>query len=73
MNHPSPRPDKDRFSGGLRHYHRAGGQPQRTWDDWVEGSPAEGKRRRNWWKIIGWAIGLMALAGIIAGLIIELR
>ncbi len=68
---PSPEL-QDRFSGSLRHYHRTVAAPQRSWDDWVEGSKAKRKNGRNWLKVSGVAFGLLALGGIIAGLVIEL-
>jgi hypothetical protein len=74
-NHPSDEPFK--FSGNLRHYHRSGAQRQRTWDEWVEGpssNPHSAKNpSKNWLKIIAILIAGLALAGVIAGLAIELR
>jgi hypothetical protein len=69
-NFPSEQPD--RFSGSLRHYHRSGSQTQRSWDEWVNGDLAKTRRSRNWPKLIGITLGLLALAGIIAGLLVEL-
>jgi hypothetical protein len=69
-NFPSEQPD--RFSGSLRHYHRSGSQTQRSWDDWVDGDLAKKRRSRNWPKVIGITLGGLALAGIIAGLLVEL-
>jgi hypothetical protein len=69
-NFPSEQPD--RFSGSLRHYHRSGSQTQRSWDDWVDGDLAKKRRSRNWLKLIGITLGVLALAGIIAGLLVEL-
>lgn len=63
---------QEKFNGSLRHYHRAGAPAQRSWDDWVEGSAIERKSRLNWLKISGITIGLLALGGIITGLVIEL-
>jgi hypothetical protein len=64
----------DRFSGSLRHYHRSGSQTQRSWDEWVDGDLAKKKRRsRNWLKITGITLAVLALVGIIAGLMVELR
>ena len=73
MKFPSPRHENSRFSGSLRYYHRAGSQAKRTWEEWVDGTPPTAKRSRNWWKISGYVIAALALLGIIAGLIIELR
>ena len=61
-----------RFSGNLRHYHRTGSQTQRSWDDWVDGAAAKTRGSKNWLKIIGIVVGVLALSGIITGLIIEL-
>jgi len=72
MKH-SPSPDEhSKFSGNLRHYHRSSAQRQRTWDEWVEGPSSKVRTPRNWLKIIGITVGVLALAGIIAGLVIEL-
>ena len=73
MNRPPDSSDRNRFSGSLRHYHRAGGGKQRSWNEWVEGSPDDRTQSRKWGKIIGVSLALLALGGIIAGLIIELR
>lgn len=73
MMRPPDSNNANRFSGGLRHYHRAGGGDQRSWDDWIEGDGFERKKRRNWWRIAGVFLAVAALGGIIAGLIIELR
>ena len=61
-----------KFSGNLRHYHRSGSQTTRSWDDWVNGTPVEVKPKSNWPKIIGITTCVLALGGIITGLIIEL-
>ena len=61
-----------KFSGNLRHYHRSSTNTQRTWDEWVEGPSSKPRQSRNWLKIIGITVGVLALMGIIAGLIIEL-
>ncbi len=70
---PSHPPEvQAKFSGNLRHYHRSGAKAQRSWDDWVEGTSARPKGSRNWMKITGIVVGVLALTGIIAGLVIEL-
>ncbi len=70
-NFPSEQPD--RFNGNLRHYHRSGTQTQRSWDEWVDGDLAKTRRsRKNWPKILGIILGVLALGGIIAGLLVEL-
>ena len=74
MNRTPVQNDRSRFSGSLRHYHRAGGgSQQRSWDDWVEGTKGDCQKGRNWGRIIGLTVSILALAGIIAGLVIELR
>lgn len=73
MKHPPKRDESDRFKGALRHYHRAGGQTQRTWDEWIDGKPGGSRPALPWLKIILSILGLLALAGIAAGLFIELR
>ena len=44
----------------------------RTWDEWVDGKSAA-SHSTNWLKIIGTIMAVLALCGIIAGLIIEMR
>lgn len=72
MKNPFPTENKDRFSGQLRHYHRSGYQTRRTWDEWVDGKAAK-SGASNWLKILAVVVATLALAGVIAGLIIELR
>ena len=72
MKRSSATHEPPRFSGNLRHYHRAGCQQKRSWDDWVEGVPVIEHRSRNWAKIIAIGIGILALGGIIVGLVVEL-
>ena len=67
----SPQP-QGKFNGSLRHYHRSGSRTQRTWDDWVDGPSAKRKSSRNWLKISAMVVGLLALGGILAGLVIEM-
>lgn len=71
MKPPSQRDEKSRFSGSLRHYHRTNSQPLRTWDDWVEGKATE-PGSKNWLKISAVIVALLALCGVIVGLVIEL-
>jgi glucose uptake protein GlcU len=68
-----PTNGEDRFSGSVRHYHRSGAKPQRSWDEWVDGDLARTGRARNWPKAIGIILGVLALVGIIVGLMVELR
>lgn len=72
MNKTHPPDEHARFAGHLRHYHRTGSQTQRSWDDWVEGTSAKARGSKNWPKIIGIATAVIALSGIVAGLVIEL-
>lgn len=74
MKPSTPHDGKPRFKGPMRHYHRAGAPPERGWSEWIDGrhGPSPGRSRRAW-KIIGILLALLALGGIIAGLIIELR
>lgn len=69
-SHPPDKPSE--FSGSLRHYHRSGAQRQGTWDEWVGGPSSKVRRSRNWLEIIGIIAGVLALAGIITGLVIVL-
>lgn len=61
-----------KFSGNLRHYHRSSKPTNCSWDDWVNGTPVEARPSKNWPKIIGIAFGVLALGGVITGLVIEL-
>ena len=67
---------RSRFNAPVRHYHRTDVRPRRTWDDWVDGASAKpdaAKSRLKIIKIVGIVLALLALSGIIAGLIIEMR
>ena len=72
MKRTSPTDAPIKFSGNMRHYHRSGSKTQRTWDDWVDGHAAKVPSKRSWPKMVGILLGILALASIIAGLIIEL-
>ena len=72
MKNSSLTPIQDRFNGNLRHYHRSGSKTQRTWDDWVEGPSLKRKSTRNWLRISGIVVSVLALGGIVAGLVIEM-
>lgn len=72
MKRPFPTENKDRFSGHLRHYHRTVNKAQRTWDEWVDGTTAP-SGSTNRWKVFFIVIAVLALGGIITGLVIELR
>jgi len=65
--------DQSRFSGGVRHYHRAGAPMRPSWDEWVDGGGRKKIGTLRLLKILGIILALLALGGIIAGLFIELR
>ena len=71
MKHPSQRDETARFQGSLRHYHRSNTQTQRTWDEWVDGKAVK-QGSTNWLKVVGITVAILALGGVIAGLVIEL-
>ena len=71
MKHPSQRDENARFQGSLRHYHRSNTQTQRTWDEWVDGKAVK-QGSTNWLKLVGITVAILALGGVIAGLVIEL-
>lgn len=74
MKRPQTPDESARFSGHLRHYHRSGPPVQRSWDDWVEGTRSRRKGAgAKCVKVLGILLALLALGGIIAGLIIEMR
>lgn len=76
MKRLQARDDQDRFKGSLRHYHRTSPRTQRTWDEWINGKPPKyGDKYSNkkWMNILIIVSAVLALGGIIAGLIIELR
>lgn len=72
MKPPSHIDESSRFRGGLKHYHRSGSKPQSSWEQWVDGETQKGPRR-NWLKIIGIVLGIVALIGIGVALYIEMR
>jgi hypothetical protein len=73
MKAPHLRDDDSRFSGRLRHYHRANTQPGRSWDDWVDGGKSGGVVRKiSWLRGIGIAAAVIALLAVLAGLFIEM-
>ncbi len=73
MNRLPPQNEKPRFSGALRHYHRSGCQTQRTWEEWVDGKASRSWVTKKSIAVIVITLAVLALAGIITGLIIELR
>jgi len=72
MKNLTPPKTESRFSGTQRHYHRAGSNTQRTWDDWVGDTPPKSHYKKNRLKIIGIILAVLALVGVFAGLAIEL-
>ena len=70
MRHISPKKKEDLFVGTVRHYHRVGSNTQRSWDAWIDEKPVKSKPI-NWLKIVVISSAVLALGGIIAGLIIE--
>jgi hypothetical protein len=73
MKRPYPQNEKPRFSGHLRHYHRSNYQTQRSWEEWVDGKASRPWITQKSIKITLIILTALALAGIIAGLVIELR
>jgi hypothetical protein len=73
MNRPSTPNVKSRFSGSLRHYHRSSSQEQRTWEEWVDGKSSRSWISKNWIKITVITLAVLALGGIVTGLVIELQ
>jgi hypothetical protein len=71
MKRFSPSDQPPRFKGGVRHYHRAASKSS-SWEEWIDGEADNPRPKKNWLKIIGIIAALLALGGIIAGLVIEL-
>lgn len=70
----SPLKDQQtRFSGGVRHYHRAGSPARPSWDEWVDGAGRKKIGTLKLLKILGIVFAVLALGGIIVGLFVELR
>lgn len=61
-----------RFVGKVRHYHRSGALPKRSWDEWVDGTIHKRRDLSSWLKIVAATAGILLLAGIIIGLTVEL-
>lgn len=73
MKPPNHRDDDSRFSGRLRHYHRTNTQPERSWDDWVDGgNPGKPTGKVPWLRGIGITTAVIALLAVLAGLYIEM-
>ena len=70
------RDEQDRFKGSLRLHHRGGPAVHRSWDEWVTGKPPKPVRKFNRKKMVNVLLvvgSVLALGGIIAGLIIVLQ
>ncbi|MEI6655210.1 MAG: hypothetical protein WCP45_10610 [Verrucomicrobiota bacterium] len=61
-----------RYSGGMRASHRATSRNE-TWDEWVNGEMPPALPRKNWLKIGLVILALLALAGIMVALVLEMR
>ncbi|MEX1049030.1 MAG: hypothetical protein WED15_05860 [Akkermansiaceae bacterium] len=61
-----------RFVGKVRHYHRSGGSPKRSWDEWVDGTIHKRRDLKSWLMIVATTAGFLLLASIIVGLTMEL-
>jgi hypothetical protein len=72
MKTPLSQDDPPRFQGPLRHYHRSGAKPHKSWDEWVEGKPADLHLPKSKKKVIVWGVALIALGGLIVGLVVNL-
>ncbi len=64
---------KSGFDGGLKHYHRASNSDGKNWNAWVDGVSDSKVKSRNWQQIFIVGSGVLALIGLIVGLIIKLR
>ena len=64
---------KSAFDGGLRHYHRTSNSSAKNWNAWINGVGHEKAKSRNWAQILIIAVAVIALVGLIVGLVIELR
>ena len=64
--------DKLRFHGSVRHYHRVANSADKNWDQWIDGASYKKAKSRNWPQILIVAAAVLALLGVIIGLIIEL-
>jgi len=72
MNSRNSNDEPNRFSGHVRHYHRSGAKPLKSWDEWVNGKSVKNSASRNWIRIAAVLVAILALAGIITSLIVEL-
>jgi len=60
-----------RYKGGLRHFHRPVAR-RSSWDQWIDGEVRTARPYKTWLKILGVIAVVVALGGIIAGLIVAL-
>jgi hypothetical protein len=67
-----PLGESRRFNGQLRPHHHKRPQELSSWEAWVGGPAAENRSSHKWLKILAILVGLLALGGIIVGLIVEL-
>lgn len=72
MKHPPLLNETARFTGSLRYYHRSACRPRATWDEWIYGRSAHSSSSK-WLQIILSIMAVLALGGIIVGLIVTLR
>lgn len=72
MKHAPTKNEEARFRSSVRHYHRSGSRPHRTWDEWIDGETKSGGSVK-WIRITVAAIAVLGLAGIVAALFIEMR
>ena len=72
MKHAPTRNEESRFRPAVRHYHRSGARPNRSWEEWIDGE-AKVSRSGMWLKIVLVAMAVLGLGGIIAALFIEMR
>jgi len=68
-----PVDDNARFSGHIRHYHRSGAKPRKSWDEWIDGKSADSNARWDGLKISGSIVALLVLAAIAIGLLIKFQ
>ena len=71
MKRLSPATRAPRYKGGLRHFHRPVAR-RASWDQWIDGEVRTSSPYKTWLKILAISIAVVALGGIIAGLIVAL-
>lgn len=60
-----------RYKGGLRHFHRPVAR-RSSWEQWIDGEVRMARPYKTWLKILVIVAAVVALGGIIAGLILTL-